>query len=68
MADLKRRTPRTRLLYITPEQTTTDTFRSIATRLHQNSMLNYFIVDEAHCLSQWGHDFRPDYLKLGALR
>lgn len=66
--DLKLNKPCTKLLYVTPEQAATPTFQALATALMRKHLLPYLIVDEAHCVSQWGHDFRPDYLKLGALR
>ena len=41
---------------------------SILEDLHKKNYLMRFVIDEAHCVSQWGHDFRPDYKKLGMLR
>ena len=66
--DLRAKSIQTRLLYITPEQCRTGTFTSLLDHLVRHDKLAYFVVDEAHCVSQWGHDFRPDYNKLGQLR
>ncbi|CAH0548926.1 unnamed protein product [Brassicogethes aeneus] len=68
LADLKSVSPNTKLLYVCPEQTKTSTFKDLFYHLVKFDKLAYIVVDEAHCVSQWGHDFRPEYLKLGALR
>lgn len=51
------------LLYISPEKLTSDI--SLITQMARPSM---FAIDEAHCISEWGHDFRPEYMHLGVLR
>jgi ATP-dependent DNA helicase RecQ len=52
------------LLYVSPERSATPSFR----RSLQRAQVALLAIDEAHCVSQWGHDFRPDYLRLGELR
>ncbi len=55
------------LLYVAPERLLTPRFLQILERLYQRQQLALFAIDEAHCVSQWGHDFRPEYCQLDLL-
>ncbi len=55
------------LLYVAPERLNTSRFMSQLQALYASGLLALFAIDEAHCVSQWGHDFRPDYRALAAL-
>jgi RecQ family ATP-dependent DNA helicase len=66
--DLESGHPRTRLLYVTPELCSGDHFRRKLRVVHEQRELARIAVDEAHCISEWGHDFRRDFKKLSFFR
>ena len=53
-----------KFLYVSPERLGTTLFRRYVREMN----VSFIVVDEAHCISQWGYDFRPDYLQIGELR
>ena len=58
------RSGKLRLLYVAPERFVNERFCGMI----ENTRISLFAVDEAHCISQWGHDFRPDYLHIADVR
>ncbi len=59
---------RVKLLYVAPERLLSESFLYLLDQIESNVGLSLLAVDEAHCVSEWGHDFRPEYRQLGQLR
>jgi ATP-dependent DNA helicase RecQ len=55
------------LIYVAPERLLMPRFLSLLDRLRESPGIALFAIDEAHCVSQWGHDFRPEYIQLSVL-
>ncbi len=69
MKDLRKSEPTIKLLYVTPEGIdSNEAVGSALLKLQENNMFTRIVVDEAHCVSHWGHDFRKSYSRLNKLR
>jgi RecQ family ATP-dependent DNA helicase len=67
-SDLRCGHPRIKLLYVTPEMCEMDHFRQTLRVLNRHRELRRVVIDEAHCVSEWGHDFRKSFLALKFFR
>jgi RecQ family ATP-dependent DNA helicase len=69
LKDLNSDNPQCKLFYTTPETIVSNlSLRMALERLHKKKLLARVVIDEAHCVSNWGHEFRPSYLKLRQLK
>ena len=67
--DLCLKEPRLKIIYVTPEKLNGSAkLTNILNGLYARNMMSRLVIDEAHCVSTWGHDFRKDYTQMGTLR
>ncbi len=57
-----------KLLYVAPERLLSERFLRFLDLVKEKIGISSFAIDEAHCVSEWGHDFRPEYRQLKSLR